>query len=424
MSSLRLPLIAALVVVAVVSAWASSDTEAVPPPAVLAADAGEAPTLAEAPDAGSAEVPLVVPSRLEDPPFDSLSPLPREQDLLARAKLVDGRYVVRQGDSERALTILPALQSKLTGILQSYQTPYAAIVVMDPNTGRVLAMAEHSELQPGMRGLPVKAVFPAASIFKIVTATALLDSGVKPEDTECSRGGKRRVTLKHLQAQGGDCYSLSEALAHSANAVFAKLTAQHLSKEKLQKWAELFHFNKPLDFAVPTDTSLAAFPEGELALAQTGAGFGDVYLSPLHGAALASVSARGGTWVQPELFEDAEPQEGEQVLSAEQAQLLNDMLEGTVTRGTARRIFRERGFKVAGAVGKTGSLADKKPFRDYSWFVGFAPRDNPKVAVAAVVVNGYYWRIRGTWLGREALRLGLEALPQTPEETRVASDAR
>jgi membrane peptidoglycan carboxypeptidase len=87
------------------------------------------------------------------------------------------------------------------------------------------------------------------------------------------------------------------------------------------------------------------------------------------------------------------------------------MLEKTVTSGTARRVFRERGFRVDDAVGKTGTLADKSPFRDYSWFVGYAPKDNPRVAVAAVVVNDPYWRIRATWLGREAMRLALERVP-------------
>ena len=61
-------------------------------------------------------------------------------------------------------------------------------------------------------------------------------------------------------------------------------------------------------------------------------------------------------------------------------------------------------------MGKTGSLADRNPFRDYSWFVGFAPREAPKVAVAAVVVNEPRWRIRAPWLAREAMRLGLEAV--------------
>src|SRR5207247_5061113 len=98
--------------------------------------------------------------------------------------------------------------------------------------------------------------------------------------------------------------------------------------------------------------------------------------------------------------------------------------EQTTTRGTGRRSFAQRIYRQARAVGKTGSLADKKPFRDYSWFVGFAPKDSPKIAVAAVVVNDPYWRIRGTWLGAEAIRLALETDKPQPTFTRPASTNR
>ncbi|MFL5350234.1 MAG: penicillin-binding transpeptidase domain-containing protein, partial [Hyalangium sp.] len=110
------------------------------------------------------------------------------------------------------------------------------------------------------------------------------------------------------------------------------------------------------------------------------------------------------------------PPSGEQVLPPEVQRALADMMEQTVKNGTARRIFRERAFRVPGAVGKTGTLADKSPFHDYSWFVGFAPKDHPRVAVAAIVVNEPLWRIRGTWLGREAMRLALERLPAPPPQ--------
>src|SRR5690606_513043 len=159
-------------------------------------------------------------------------------------------------------------------------------------------------------------------------------------------------------------------------------------------------FNRPFPFAVPTEISMAAIPETPFELASTGAGFGDVYLSPLHGAVLAAVSANGGEWRPPALFEQDVPSVAagaRRSRSAKHASALTEMLEETVTTGTARRIFRERGFRVRGAVGKTGTLADRHPFRDYSWFVGFAPKDNPQIAVAAVVVNEPKWRIRATY---------------------------
>ena len=124
------------------------------------------------------------------------------------------------------------------------------------------------------------------------------------------------------------------------------------------------------------DPSLAHVPDDALGLAQTGAGFGDVFLSPLHGALIAALAANGGLWRPPVLFERdlASAGEPERVLSPEHAAELTGMMEETVTHGTARRVFRLA--ELRGAVGKTGSLADKRPFRDYSWFVGFAPRDS------------------------------------------------
>lgn len=385
-----------------------------------------APGVVHAAEVPKLEAQLDVPSRVEDPPLAKVTSLDASEDLLARAELSpEGQLVIKEGEQTRALTIVPALQNKLTRILRSYETPWAAVVVMDPKTGRVLAMAEHSQVDPSLRGLTTKAVFPAASIFKIVTASALVEAGLSSDDRACSPRAKRKVSLKHLKAEaGGRCMSLAQAMGYSANGVFARLTLEHLQPQGLLGWAERFGFNQPLDFPVRTDISLARVPQDELSFAQTGAGFGDVFMSPLHGAALASVVANGGQWRAPLLYADETPKEPSQVVTPEQAAALTDMLEETVTTGTARRIFRERGYRVSGAVGKTGSLADKRPFRDYSWFVGFAPKEDPKVAVAAVIVNDYYWRIRATWLGREAMRLYLEQLEDLETSVAAAPEAQ
>ncbi len=372
-----------------------------PQPEPLPAAAFEPPT----PGAGS---------RRLAPPLASAHSLSAEEDLLARARPdAAGRLRLAGPDGERLLTIEPALQDALTALLESYQTPYAAVVVLEPATGRVLAMAEHAQANPALRGLATKALFPAASVFKLVTATALLDAGLGPDDVGCAHGGKRHIQARLLEDSTADqtCLSLAEALGRSANAVFAKLTHRYLRPEQLRAAAEALHFNRPFDFPVPTDVSLARVPDDALGLATTGAGFGDVYLSPLHGAMLASVAANRGLWRAPVLFEDQVDAAGagERVLSEDQAAALVRMMEETVTHGTARRVFR--GSTLRSAVGKTGSLADKPPlpYRDYTWFVGFAPRDSPRVAVAAVVVNDALWRIHAPWLAGEALRLVLQS---------------
>lgn len=379
------------------------------------------------PVAPEAEVPAeVVPEsrpargagdRRLPPPIAAARSLRPEEDLLALARPDDtGRLCLGGAEGRRVLTVEPALQATLTRLLESYQPPYAALVALEPATGRVLAMAEHSQAVPSLRGLPTKAIFPAASVFKLVTATALLDVGLGPDAVGCAHGGKRHIQPRLLDDSSRDrvCLSLAEAMGRSANAVFAKLTHRHLTADELLAAAEALHFNRPFDFPVPTDVSLARVPEDALGLASTGAGFGDVYLSPLHGAMLASVAANGGLWLPPVLFEDQLDQRSgppERVLSEAQASALVRMMEETVDHGTARRYFRGPALRTA--VGKTGSLADKPPlpFRDYSWFVGFAPRDAPRVAVAAVVVNEARWRVRAPWLAREAIRLVLAEEP-------------
>ncbi len=365
---------------------ASAASEAVVP------DAGTSDAGVEVPDAGVAEVglvpPMPVPSRKDAPPLTRVRTLTRKEDLLSHAKLRrDGRLVVPGPEGEATLTIDPTLQEELTRIMQDYQVPYGAAVVIEPSTGRVLALAEHSQAQPDLRGLTTRAVFPAASIFKIVTGSALLEAGVSPDEEACFHGGKRRIDERLLEdsERDGACYSLAAALGKSANVIFAKMTKKYLAADALRRMAARLRFNRPISFPIPTDVSLASIPDDEFGLAEAGAGFGDVYLSPLHGAALAAASATG-VWRDPVLFEPASgapPPEGEQVLPPEVQRALADMMEQTVKNGTARRIFRERAFRVPGAVGKTGTLADKSPFHDYSWFVGFAPKDHPRVAVAA-----------------------------------------
>lgn len=360
--------------------------------------------------------PLVVPSRLKAPPIAYVRSLPAAKDILAHAKRDGAGHLVVPGTAGPVrLTLDADLQEKLTKTLESYQTPYGAVVVLEPNTGRVLALAEHSQANPSMRGLTTKAIFPAASVFKIVTASALMNEGVSPEDSACFHGGKRNISVKMLadSSRDRDCMSLSMALAKSANGVFAKLTHRYLSAKKLAGFASAFHFNQPIDFPVPTDISLAKFPSDPLGLAATGAGFGDVFMSPLHGALLATVAARGGVWQQPYLYEKdvVETAEPQRVMAEDDARKLSEMMGETVRLGTAHKVFHQRGFVIKNAAGKTGSLADKSPtYRDYSWFVGFAPRENPKVAVAVVIVNDYRWRIRAPWMAREAMRLYFEGL--------------
>jgi penicillin-binding protein A len=102
------------------------------------------------------------------------------------------------------------------------------------------------------------------------------------------------------------------------------------------------------------------------------------------------------------------------------AEALARMMTTTTTEGTARRIFRRdrrsrrSPMREVTVAGKTGSLAEREPFRDYSWFVGFAPADDPQIAVATVIVNERLWRVRAPWVAHHALESYFAGAPPKP----------
>jgi len=351
-----------------------------------------------------------------------------------------GRYVAPLGSGRAILTVVPGLQQQLEKVLSDNRVPWGATVLIEPRTGRVLALAEHSQKQPGRHNLSFQALAPAASVFKIVTSAALLERGIGPESEVCYHGGKYRIARANLRddpRRDHRCITLTSALGHSANVVFAKLADRDLTAEMLRGMADRFFFNAPIPFLHAIDVSPAHISSDPFELATTAAGFGPVRLSPLHAALLASVVANGGLFVPPALVESTEgvaapdPAQPTRVVDRTVAESLAAMMRTTVTEGTARRAFRDRRIgPVLGDVtvaGKTGSLAEPNPYRDYSWFVGFAPVENPRVAVATVVVNERLWRVRAPYVAREALRAffnGPWAEPSSAELRRTQHTAR
>lgn len=338
-----------------------------------------------------------------------------------RALLADGRVAT--------LTIDPVLQRKMERLLRDYRVPWGAVVALEPRTGRILALAEHSskgELEGA--GISLRPIAPAASVFKIVTAAALLEAGVPADREVCYHGGLRRLKPALLEESPRDhrCVTLADALGKSANVPFARLAKNHLDPPRLRDMAERFLFDRPIVLeGVEVVPSPLEIPEETFEFATTAAGFHQgVRLTPLHGALLTAAVANNGNMPHAHLVEaidgvEVEPPAPRHVLDPAVARELALMMERTVKDGTARTAFLERrravmdGIRVAG---KTGSLFERDPFRDASWFVGYAPMEDPRIAVAAVVVNEEIWHVRAPYVAREALRSHL--LGTTPYRPR------
>ena len=320
------------------------------------------------------------------------------------------------------LTLEPGLQEHLASVLRQYEVPYGAAVAIEPSTGRVLAYVSHSSANPDSGDLARDPSPPAASVFKVITASALVDAGVVPETRVCYGGGMQRLMDADLEdnpKRDRSCASMAEALGSSINAVFAKLADRKLSAKVVERYAQAFGFGHALPFDAQTRLSPAEVPEERLELARTAAGFWHTHMSPLHAALIASTIANDGVMPRPSLVNrvlDASgralfaqsPSAYRNVISRATARTVGHMMTETVAHGTSRSAFFDPhgrpflpGIKVAG---KTGSLSSDQPYRAYSWWIGFAPEEAPQIAVAALIVNTPKWRIKASYLAREALR--------------------
>ncbi len=326
------------------------------------------------------------------------------------------------------LTVDPILQATAVDAMTLRRIPEAAVVLLDPRSGEVLVYA--SSVGAGApRDLVVEARAPAASVFKIVTASSLIDdAGLGPDTRQCySGGGAERIIASDLVDSAGRdrwCVTLGGAMGRSINVVFARLASRHIDGIALERAAGHFGFGQAVPFDVPVEPSTLRIPDGALAFARTAAGFWNTTLSPLHAAWISAALERGGEPVRPFIVRQVRASDGTiadvparaegraPVVSASTASALTTMMERTVSEGTSFRAFHDArrtpflpGLTVAG---KTGTLTDDRAQRYYTWFAGFAPsRPVPgvrPVAVAVLVVNGPAWRVKANVIAREMLQ--------------------
>jgi cell division protein FtsI/penicillin-binding protein 2 len=362
-------------------------------------------------------------SRPDGRTFPGLDPL--------RHRVEDGVTVADLADGSTALLSLdPGMQEHLEGMFARYEVPFGGLVAMEPSSGRVLAYVSHSSADPDAGDLALDPSPPTASVFKVITAAALVDAGVSPDEPVCYHGGASRLFEHNLEddpSRDRRCVNLGDALGGSVNAVFGKLADRHLDAPTLERYASAFGFGHALPFDVPTRVSPTEIPTERLELARTAAGFWHNHMSPLHGALIAATIANDGRMPRATLVDQvidanggvsyrAEPEVFREVIPRATARSVNEMMRNTVRSGTARRyFFDQRGnafLPGIDAAGKTGTLAGSDPYRGYTWFVGFAPADEPTIAVAALVVNEPRWRIKGAYAAREAMRYWLVERPR------------
>jgi penicillin-binding protein A len=277
---------------------------------------------------------------------------------------------------------------------------FGGVAALDARDGSVLALA----------GIAFSAPQPPGSTFKVITTSAALEDGIVTTDDEfpvetAAVIEGREVANADDEACGG---TFTESFAKSCNSVFAPLGVE-VGAERLVAEAEAYGFNsKPALYneeatraVAPPESTIPTADEigGDLDVGVSAIGQGEVLATPLQLASIAQTVAARGTRSPTAITKDpnlAPDPKRVQVMAPEIAQTLRELMVEVVNSGTGTA-GSVPGVQVAGKTGTAelgpatpaeGEGAGDEPEQELdAWFTAFAPANNPRLAVAAMVVN-------------------------------------
>ena len=322
------------------------------------------------------------------------------------------------------LTIDPVVQKAAWDALGKLK---GAVVAIDPKTGNILAMVSkpgfdanllavhdgttssknYAELladkdSPLVNKAISGSLYAPGSVFKVLVAAAAIESGKYTAESTLPNPVKYKLpgTNTFIQNSGeGKCggkttVSIADALRFSCNVPFAQLGIE-LGQDAIRAQAEKFGFGDAIE--IPLRSTASVYPEN-MDDAQVGlSSFGqfDDRVTPLQIAMISAAIANNGTLMKPNLIENVvsanlsslfapSPQVYSTPVSQATANSVRQMMIDAVARGVSSNA-KINGVEVAG---KTGTAQNGKDEPYTLWFTGFAPADNPRVAIAVVVEDG------------------------------------
>jgi cell division protein FtsI/penicillin-binding protein 2 len=321
-------------------------------------------------------------------------------------------------------SIDPDLQNKLAQALDRKHSRFVGVVVMEAATGRILSVAGFDKTDPAANPC-FQSSFPAASLFKIVTAAAAIEHCNYSGDTKVHFNGYKHTLYKNQLKDVNNAWtqttSFEDSFAQSINPVFGKIGTLHLGKRVLEEYGNGFGFNEPLDFELPIMPSHLAVDDTPYRWAEIASGFNkETTLSPVHAAVIVSAIVNQGRMVTPTLVERIVDAEGKEIyrskatwqgraMTTKTSAILADMMEATVQSGTGRAAFknhmRDPVLSKLRIGGKTGSINNRTNDVRFDWFAGYAQgKDGSgRVVVSAMVAHEEYIGVRAGAYARMAI---------------------
>ena len=316
------------------------------------------------------------------------------------------------------------LQNHVKNIFKKFNPDYGIFVALDADNGEILAMVNHKRGKINTENLALRATYPAASVFKVVTAAAALDLKKLESNTIIPFNGKsttlyRKNVFQHENNKWTNRYTLSQAFAKSVNTIFARIGVFLIGQEKLGYYAENFGFNRDLgsDFLLE-ESHFELIPEDDWSTAESSSGYTRATtISPVHGAVIGAIAINEGSIVEPNIVRSIKNSDGltiyeanramqKKVIDISTAKQLQLMMRNTITNGSAKNSFKNffsSKFKNIHVGGKTGSLSGANPSGRYDWFIGFAELNGRKISFAAMCINREFWYVKSAFVARSAI---------------------
>lgn len=302
-----------------------------------------------------------------------------------------------------------------------------AIVVLNPKTGEVLAMVSKPTYNPNNLAVEITqankgtatnspfinrvtaGMYPPGSTFKIVTTASALKNMSNATTRIFNDTGKIEFpdgrTLNNDSNAVNGSINLKTAFEKSSNFVYGTL-AMELGNDKLKATAESFGFNNSIDGnGVVVENSI--FPKlgaSEVGnIAQSGIGQSSILATPMQMAVVASTIANNGKMMElslvnqivdkdKQIVKTIDPKQKSQVLDTKSAATITEYMKNLVDSKTSSSWSTLQAINAAGKTG-TADINDPvtgQPQKPHSWFIGFAPANDPQVAIAVIVENGGY----------------------------------
>ncbi|MFE4711271.1 penicillin-binding transpeptidase domain-containing protein [Paenibacillus sp. NPDC056722] len=311
-------------------------------------------------------------------------------------------------------TIQYYIEEAMKKAVNQYKPKSMTVIAADPNTMEILGMANMPTFNPNafwetkdqgaFRNHAIQSIYEPGSTFKIATlAGAVQEKLFKPDDTFMS--GSIRIkgyskSLHDIKKAGWGQISFLEGVKRSSNVAFVKLGYEMLGQDRLLKYIEDFGFKEKTGIDLPGEVTGRVSPQYPVEFATLAYGHGKVQVTPIEQLTAVAAIANGGKLMVPHVVKEVtnpntgqtavtKPEVVRQVISEESARETGGYLEQVVadqTIGTGRHAYIE-GYRVAG---KTGT-AIKVEGQDYVKskvlvsFIGYAPVNDPKIAVIVII---------------------------------------